>query len=375
MASILIPPDTPAPVPPSEDRQLALWEAAHSGELDLTPHMLLQLEDDLERSRMREAFWISVVVHLMVVIILAMSPKLFPAMMNGVVLTTPQDLLKNQQMTYLDLPPDMQKAPKVPPKTAVLSDKNRTAESRHPSIDKKTLEELKRAGPPKMQAPPTPQQQPQPAQQARQQAPQQQQPQQPQQNQGQQTAQMQPANPIENPRLPAPQQGTPKFPSTFGGAMSPGSSIEQAARAVAEHRGGGTYGGGSSGDYGAGPGGSARVRGNLEVLSDTQGVDFGPYLERVLDRVRMNWYNIIPEEARPPLLKKGKVAIEFAITKDGKVAGMTLRLPSGDVALDRAAWGGITASAPFAPLPNEFHGPYLALRFHFYYNPGKGELD
>jgi TonB family protein len=354
MASILIPPDTPAPVPPSEDRQLALWEAAHGGELDLTPHMLLQLEDDLERSRMREAFWISVVVHLMVVIILAMSPKLFPAMMNGVILTTPQDLLKNQQMTYLDLPPDMQKAPKIPPKTAVLSDKNRIAESRHPSIDKKTLEELKRAGPPKMQAPPAPQQQ-------QQQPP----------NQGQQMAQMQP---MDNPRLPAPQEGTPKFPSTFGGVMSPGSSIEQAARAVAEHRGGGTYGGGG-GDYGAGPGGSARVRGNLEVLSDTQGVDFGPYLERVLQAVRMNWYNIIPEEARPPLLKRGKVAIEFAITKDGKVAGMRIVAPSGDTPLDRAAWGGITASSPFAPLPNEFHGPYLALRFRFYYNPGKGDLE
>jgi TonB family protein len=110
-------------------------------------------------------------------------------------------------------------------------------------------------------------------------------------------------------------------------------------------------------------------------LTDTQGVDFGPYLSRVLQAVRMNWYNLIPEEARPPLLKKGKVSIEFVILKDGKVAGMTLRGPSGDVALDRAAWGGITASAPFAPLPGEFHGPYLGLRFHFYYNPGKGDLE
>ena len=65
------------------------------------------------------------------------------------VLISPEDLMRNQQMTYLDLPPDMQKAPKVPPKTDVLSDKNRIAESRHPTLDKKTLEELKRAGPPK----------------------------------------------------------------------------------------------------------------------------------------------------------------------------------------------------------------------------------
>jgi len=187
-------------------------------------------------------------------------------------------------------------------------------------------------------------------------------------------AQLQPGIPQDNPRLAAPQQ-TPKFPANFGGVMSPGSSIAQAARAVAENRGGGgSYGGG--GDYGAGPGGSnARVQGNLEVLTDTQGVDFGPYLQRVLQAVRMNWYNIIPEEARPPLLKKGKVSIEFVIMPDGKIQGMNLRGPSGDVALDRAAWGGITASAPFAPLPSEFHGPYLGLRFHFYYNPGKGDIQ
>jgi hypothetical protein len=48
---------------------------------------------------------------------------------------------------------------------------------------------------------------------------------------------------------------------------------------------------------------------------------------------------------------------------------------SGDVSLDRAAWGGITASNPFAPLPSEYHAPYLALRFRFYYNPQKGDIE
>jgi hypothetical protein len=48
--------------------------------------------------------------------------------------------------------------------------------------------------------------------------------------------------------------------------------------------------------------------------------------------------------------------------------------PSGDVSLDRAAYGGITASTPFPPLPGEFGGEYLALRFHFFYNPDRAEL-
>ncbi len=378
MASILTSPKSPTPVPPGEDDQLALWDGPELAGADLTPHLLIQLEDDLERSRMREAFWISVVVHLMVVILLVFSPDIFPGM-KGVVLSTPADLMRNQQMTYLDLPPDAQKEPKIAPKTNVLSDKNRIAESRHPTLDKKTLAELKRAGPPKIPAPPVQQAQNSPPQRQMQQQPPQQQPQQQQANpaQGQQQAQFQPAIPQDNPKLAAPPEGTPKFPGNLAGIMSPGSSIEQAARAVASRRGGGTYGGGGSGgDYGAGPGGNnARVQGNLEVLSDTEGVDFGPYLSRVLDAVRRNWYNLIPEEARAPLMKKGKVSIEFVIKKDGSIAGMNLRGPSGDVALDRAAWGGITASVPFAPLPGEFHGPYLALRFHFYYNPAKGDIE
>jgi TonB family protein len=95
-------------------------------------------------------------------------------------------------------------------------------------------------------------------------------------------------------------------------------------------------------------------------------------LQRILQDVKDNWYRLIPESAE---MKKGKLAIEFAITKDGKIADMQLRATSGDIALDRAAWGGITASNPFPPLPSEFNGPYLALRFRFYYNPDKADLQ
>jgi TonB family protein len=87
--------------------------------------------------------------------------------------------------------------------------------------------------------------------------------------------------------------------------------------------------------------------------------------------VRLHWYVLIPEVAKPPLIRKGKVCIEFAILKDGKVEGMKWTQPSGDGSLDRAAWGGVASSSPFAPLPSEFRGKYLRLNFHFYYNPGE----
>jgi TonB family protein len=113
------------------------------------------------------------------------------------------------------------------------------------------------------------------------------------------------------------------------------------------------------------------------------GVDFGPYLQRVLHDVKQNWYAIIPESAMPPLLKKGKLSIEFAITKNGEIAGLRYDTSSGDVALDRAAYGGITASNPFPPLPAEFvqaakrenRDAALGLKFTFLYNPDPNEAD
>jgi TonB family protein len=162
-------------------------------------------------------------------------------------------------------------------------------------------------------------------------------------------------------------------PKVFAAPGSPGSEIESAARATIGNRGG--YGG-DNGDYGLGIGKQPGAQlGPMDVLSDTMGVDFGPYLQRVLHDVRLNWYNIIPEVARAPIMKQGKVTIEFAITKDGRIAGLQRVSTSGDVALDRAALGGISASNPFPPLPAEFGGDYLALRFHFYYNPDRNELQ
>ncbi len=98
------------------------------------------------------------------------------------------------------------------------------------------------------------------------------------------------------------------------------------------------------------------------------GVDFGAYMTQIVKTVRQNWYTIMPPSVGPPILKQGKVAIKFVILKDGTVSGMGLDTSSGDVALDRAAWGSITASSPFPPLPEEFPGGILGLRFHYYYN-------
>ena len=334
------------------------WETAYRDLDSRVPHLLIQLQDDLQRSRKREAAWISIIVHLVVFMILVYLPWIQKNVWHrGVVVAV--DQTQNKNLTYLALPPDLQK-PTRRPNTNIASDKDRIATSRHPELDPKELRKILTTPPPGapgMNGPRAPQPAaPQAQAQNQPPAPQPGQQQTPRpQFQSNQTAQLQiPARPNDS------------F-SKYGNGMSAGSAIQEAAQAAAARRGGG-----QGGDFGLGTGAHGRQLGNLEILSDTQGVDFGPYLQRILQEVRENWYRAIPESAE---MKKGKLQIEFAITKDGKVADMRLTYPSGDVALDRAAWAGISASNPFPPLPTDFTGPYLALRFRFYYNPDKADLE
>lgn len=369
MSTTQIPPRATATPTPPEGGDLydaRYWESAYRDSYE-APALLIQLQDDLSRSRRREAFWISVVVHLIVVLLIVNSDKLMRLMpRNTVVLVHPAVMPEDKDLTFLALPPDSQKVTKRPD-TNIISDKNRIATSKAPQLDREELKKIldaNRPGAPGPSAPPSPTQQPSPAAVAQNAAPQ---PQAPQPG-----AARQPANQNLTAKLQTPPLGA-KNPFATGPSYV-GSVTEQAAAAAAASRG--RYGG-DDGDYGLGQAGRGKAVGALDVLSDTMGVDFGPYLQRVLHDVRINWYNLIPESARPPIMKKGKVAIEFAILKDGSIAGMKLEQggSSGDPALDRAAWGGITASNPFPPLPSEFGGQYLALRFHFFYNPDKGDLE
>jgi len=112
----------------------------------------------------------------------------------------------------------------------------------------------------------------------------------------------------------------------------------------------------------------AKQLGQAEILTDTMGVDFGPYMTKVAKTVRETWYSVMPPSVYPPVKKQGRVSIEFAIQKDGKVTGEKVGTSSGDVMLDRAAYASISGSGPFAPLPKEFPGQRSEFRFYFFYN-------
>jgi TonB family protein len=361
--------DPVAPPEKNQPEQLGLydhqdWETAYR-ELDArVPHLLIQLQDDLQRSRRREAAWISIIAHLLLFIALWNLPLIEKTLGWHRIVVIPVSPLQDKNVTYLPLPPDVQKLTRKP-NTNIASDKDRIATSRHPELDPKELRKILATPPPGRPGPSSPSAaQPSSPPQAMAQNPPSIQPQ-----QGGQPAQRPQFESNQTAQLQSPPQPKNSF-SKYAQGMSAGSAIQQAAEAAATRRGAG--GGGQEGGFGLGTGAHGRQLDAFDILSDTQGVDFGPYLQRIVQDVRENWYHLIPESAE---MKKGKLAIEFAITKDGRVADMRLVAPSGDVALDRPAWGSITASNPFPPLPREFNGPYLALRFRFYYNPDKADLQ
>jgi hypothetical protein len=78
--------------------------------------------------------------------------------------------------------------------------------------------------------------------------------------------------------------------------------------------------------------------GGVEILTDTHGVNFAPYLRQVSQDIERNWHSLIPQSVN----RKGNVAIECAIAKDGKVADIFLvaRPKADDDALVRAAHKG-----------------------------------
>jgi TonB family protein len=358
--------DPVAPPEKPQPEQLGLydtqdWEEAYRDLDARVPHLLIQLQDDLARSRKREAIWISVIFHLVLAILLWNFKFLEKFIPLHSVVVVPLNANRDKDVTFLALPPDAQKLTQKP-KTNVMSDKDRIATARHPELDPKTLKKILATPPPGAPGPTGPRV-PQPA------APQAMAPSaQPSPQQGQQTPRPQfDSNQQAQLRMP-PRPDSKSVFNKYATGGTAGEAIQQATQAAAANRGGG----GQEGDFGLGTGAKGRQLGALDILSDTQGVDFGPYLQRILQDVKENWYRLIPESAE---MKKGKLAIEFAITRDGKVADMRLVASSNDTALDRAAWGGITASNPFPPLPSEFTGPYLALRFRFYYNPDKADLE
>jgi outer membrane biosynthesis protein TonB len=289
--------------------------------------MISELEDERRWARLREGIWLAILLHLVLLSALTWLPKY--VLKEPIVVDRNNDL-KHKDFTYLDSP----FLPKQQPLTKPLV--------QQPQIDKKTMEEMKKASP--APAPePTPAPQPTPPAAAPVPTP--------------PVAQSQ--SPVEAPRPSA----VPARPNFNVGSTNPADQLRDAMKGASRFPGQGAadMGGGNLAMHpGAGAGG-------LEVLSDTQGVDFSSWIHRWYYETKHTWDPLIPDEVNAPILKKGVVQIRFKVLPNGRIGEMTLEGRSGDVALDRAAWGALTGSN-YPQLPKDFHGPFLELRAAFLYN-------
>jgi hypothetical protein len=285
---------------------------------------------------------LSVLVHIGLIIFLIFTPKIFPPHVP-----TQQEIdLAKQQLRWIYTPPDLPKtAPPPSPKIHITA---KTLNKISPKIEEPVIH----APPANPEKPPTDlPEAPKP-----------------------QAVAPRPVQPA--PQTPAPSQLEPVEPlrpnpqsnlNLHLNDDSPGKQIEDQIQDAIKH---GNRGGVYPGDQtppGTGRGGPG-MGGSAQILSDTQGVDFSSYIQRLLATLQRNWEAVMPESAM--MGDRGITATIFKIAPDGSVIppDPTLERTSGKEPLDNAAMSAIHASNPFEPLPPQFHGPYLELRIWFLYN-------
>ncbi len=305
--------------------------------LDYDTHELLEmiseLEDERRWARLREGALWAVLFHILLLFAIFLIPKYLLKMAPAIETSNIRD---HKDFTYLDTPT----LPRPKPVKPLLQP---------PTIDRKTLEDLRRENPPAPTPPPPP---------AHQQAV--------EQPKAQPTQPI-PPNPqtqsqVEAPR-PAPVPARPNFAGMMG--QNPVDQLQRDMRNSAHSHGGESAGSPAASGLPLHPG----ANGGVQILSDTQGVDFSAWIRAWYYDTEHTWDPLIPDEVNPPISKQGQVMIRFKVLPNGRLmdGSVVLEGRSGDVALDRAAWGALTGSS-YPPLPRDFHGPYLELRALFLYN-------
>jgi hypothetical protein len=302
----------------------------------------LLIEPEVKRDPRSDLFTrvLSVVVHIGLVVFLIFSPKIFPPHNP-----TQGDIdLARKQLQWIYTPPDLEapKPPSPPPPSPKLNINRETLNKVSPPVEQPQIPSPANPERPPADLPDAPRPQPSAI-----------------------PAPVQPAPSHLEPILPAAPQTANRL-NLHLPQSSPGRQIEnQVDDAILHgHRSGGIYNGGPAAPGVRGPG----MNGQAQILSDTRGVNFDPYITRLLATLKRNWYAVMPESAM--MGDRGLVSTTFKIYPDGSVRAPdpNLERTSGKEPLDNAAMSAIHASNPFEPLPSQFHGPYLELRIWFLYN-------
>ena len=118
------------------------------------------------------------------------------------------------------------------------------------------------------------------------------------------------------------------------------------------------HSGGGSGGYGNPGPGNPNGRPGIDAIREP---DFGPYMRELQRRIKMNW--------NPPKGNESKrVVLMFKIAKDGRLLSCSVFKSSGLPSADKAALDAVKLTAPFKPLPAEYKNSSIDIQFTFDYN-------
>jgi TonB family protein len=99
------------------------------------------------------------------------------------------------------------------------------------------------------------------------------------------------------------------------------------------------------------------------IQFDTKGVEFGPWIRRFVAQVKRNWF--VPNAA---YAMRGRVILQFNVHKDGAITDVNIVRPSEVDSFNRSAYNAIIASNPTQPLPPEYPADKAFFTVTFFFN-------
>ena len=289
----------------------------------------------------REGVLLSIIFHLLMVITLIVSPRLFPvdeaarARAAALAQKRAQD---NAQFVFVQ--PRLDTEARKPPDRGVSSDKDRSARAPEQAPKPANESPFSRGNTPERV-------EEEPAPVARGQGPP------PDPAAGQQAQNPTPPPPpdsqsaLQLPTPPPPDRTT----GANGRAAASGGSLGDALRNLQRYvqmydnqQGGG-------GQYGP------------EIQFDSKGVEFGPWIRRFVAQVKRNWF--VPYSM---MSNSGHVVIQFNVHRDGKITDLVIVGPCPIAAFNNAAFGALASSNPTQPLPAAYPADKAFFTVTFFYN-------
>ena len=100
-----------------------------------------------------------------------------------------------------------------------------------------------------------------------------------------------------------------------------------------------------------------------EIQFDSKGVEFGPWLRRFVAQIRRNWF--VPYAIWS---MHGHVVLTFNVQEDGALTDLTIFKPSPVEAFNNSAYNALRSSNPTQPLPPEYPDDHAFFTVIFYFN-------